>query len=172
MPRRPAEPIRRGMKAAGRMDTLPQLKRGLGSPALFGIVQGFIGASVSCALGVVAAAALGLTWAVFLAGAVFFAVLVPSYVEGASLHQERGGATVIARYAFNELWSFVAGWAILLDYLILIALTAFSTTDYVALFWSELSEGAPELILASAVIGYVAWANARGAGARRWERAA
>ena len=55
---------------------------------------------------------------------------MPCYVEGASLHQERGGATVIARYAFNELWSFVAGWAILLDYLILIALTAFATTDY------------------------------------------
>ena len=55
---------------------------------------------------------------------------MPSYVEGASLHQERGGATVIARYAFNELWSFVAGWAILLDYLILIALCAFATTDY------------------------------------------
>ena len=30
-------------------------------------------------------------------------LVVPSYVEGASLHQERGGATVIARYAFNEL---------------------------------------------------------------------
>ena len=53
-------------------------------------------------------------------------------MEGASLHQERGGATVLARYGFNELWSFVAGWAILLDYLILIAITAFATTDYVA----------------------------------------
>ena len=36
-----ADPAR--LSAAGRMDTLPQLKRGLGSPALFGIVQGFIG---------------------------------------------------------------------------------------------------------------------------------
>ena len=159
--------------AAARVDTtLPQLKRGLGSPALFGIVQGFIGASVYFAVGVVAARALGLTWAVFLAGALFFAVLVPAYVEGASLHQERGGATVIARYAFNELWSFVAGWAILLDYLILIALCAFATTDYLAVFWGELSEGAPELGFAFAVIGYVALVNVRGAGSRRWERAA
>ena len=54
-----------------------------------------------------------------------------SYVEGASLHQERGGATIIARYAFNELASFIAGWAILLDYILLIAITAFATTDYV-----------------------------------------
>ena len=144
MPRRPAEPFKRGLSAAGRMDTLPQLKKGLGSPALFGIVQGFIGASVYFAVGVVAAKALGLTWAVFLAGALFFAALVPSYVEGASLHQERGGATVIARYAFNELWSFVAGWAILLDYLILIALTAFATTDYVAVFFEPFDSGTPE----------------------------
>ena len=107
-----------------------------------------------------------------LVATLFGALLVLSYMEGASLHQERGGATVIARYGFNELWSFVAGWAILLDYLILIALCAFATTDYVAVFWGELSEGAPELILAFAVIGYVAWVNMRGAGSRRWERAA
>ena len=55
-----------------------------------------------------------------------------TYVEGASLHQERGGATVFARYAFNELWSFVAGWAILLDFLILIAITSLSATNYLA----------------------------------------
>ena len=145
MPRGPTEPIRRGLSAAGRMDTLPQLKRGLGSPALFGIVQGFIGASIYFAVGVVAAKALGLTWAVFLAGAIFFAVLVPCYVEGASLHQERGGATVIARYAFNELWSFVAGWAILLDYLIVMAIGAVVIAEYLTVFWGELDEGALRL---------------------------
>src|SRR5215210_7276057 len=172
MPRGPTQPIRRGLNAAGRMDTLPQLKRGLGSPALFGIVQGFIGASIYFAVGVVAAKALGLTWAVFLAGAIFFAMLVPCYVEGASLHQERGGATVIARYAFNELWSFVAGWAIMLDYLILIALTAFATTDYVAVFYEPFDTGAPEFFLGAAVVIGVAIANVRGSSPRRFERAA
>jgi basic amino acid/polyamine antiporter, APA family len=168
----PSEPmLRRGMKAAGQLDTLPQLKKGLGSPALFGIVQGFIGASVYFAVGVVAAKALGLTWAVFAAGALFFAVLVPSYVEGASLHQERGGATVIARYAFNELWSFVAGWAILLDYLILIALTAFATTDYAAVFFEPFDHGAPEFLLGAGVVIGVAVANVRGSSPRRFARA-
>ena len=47
-----------------------------------------------------------------------------TYVEGNSLHPERGGASVFARYAFNELWSFIAGWAILLDYLIVMAIGA------------------------------------------------
>ena len=58
-----------------------------------------------------------------------------TYVEGASLHQDRGGATVFARYAFNELWSFVAGWAMLLDFLILIAIASLSATNYLATFW-------------------------------------
>ncbi|HKH18756.1 MAG TPA: amino acid permease [Solirubrobacteraceae bacterium] len=159
------------MSRLERLEQPEALKRGIGSPPLFGIVQGFLSASFYFALGVVALNALGFTWLVLLAASLFFLLLVLSYMEGASLHQERGGATVLARYAFNELWSFVAGWAILLDYLILIAITAFATTDYAALFWSELAHGAPELILAFAVIGYVAWVNMRGAGSRRWERA-
>ena len=40
-----------------------------------------------------------------------------------TLHPERGGSAVMARYAFNEFWSFIAGWAILLDFLILIAIS-------------------------------------------------
>jgi APA family basic amino acid/polyamine antiporter len=152
--------------------TLPALKRGLGSPALFGIVQGFVAASIYFAVGVVAARAMGLTWLVFLAGAVFFAVIVPCYVEGASLHQERGGATVIARYAFNELWSFIAGWAICLDYLILIALTAFATTDYFAVFFSPFDSGLPEFLLAAGIVVAVAIANVRGISTRRFELAA
>jgi len=173
MPRGPTEPLRRGMKAAGQLDTLPQLKRGLGSPALFGIVQGFIGASVYFAVGVVAAKALGLTWAVFLAGALFFAVLVPCYVEGASLHQERGGATVIARYAFNELWSFVAGWAILLDYVLLLAVCGFTAAHYLGgAFWSPLAHGWPEFAVAVAVIVFAAVTNLRGLGASRYTRVA
>ena len=31
---------------------------------------------------------------------------------------------MLARYAFNELWSFIAGWAILLDFLIVLAIGA------------------------------------------------
>ncbi len=116
--------------------------------------------------------ALGLTWAVFLAGGVLFAVIVPCYVEGASLHQERGGATVIARYAFNELVSFIAGWAICLDYLILVALCAFAATDYLGVFWSGFNDGLSEFLIASAIVLYVALVAIRGGGPRRFERAA
>lgn len=161
-----------GLRRVVRLQTPEGLRRGLGAPALFGIVQGFLAASIYFVLGLVSERALGLSWLVFVAAAVFFVLLVLAYVEGASLHRERGGATVIARHGFNELISFVAGWAILLDYLIVIAITAFATTDYVAVFWDPLGEGVPEFLVATAVIGYVAWVNIRGAGPRRYERAA
>jgi APA family basic amino acid/polyamine antiporter len=147
------------------------LKKSLGAPALFGIVQGFVAASVYFAVGLVAQRVLGFTWLVFLGGGLLFALVVVSYVEGASLHQERGGATVIARFAFNELVSFVAGWAICLDYLILIAICAFATTDYAAVFWEPLGSGAPEFFLAAALVAFVTWWNVRRSTAPRYNRA-
>jgi APA family basic amino acid/polyamine antiporter len=108
---------------------------------------------------------------VFLAGGLLFALIVLCYVEGASLHQERGGATVIARFAFNELVSFVAGWAICLDYLILIAICAFASTDYAAVFWGPLDSGVPEFLLAASLVAFVTWWNVRRSSAPRYNRA-
>src|SRR5688572_4004346 len=132
------------------------LQRGVGSPALFAIVYTSVASAIYFALGVVAENALGLTPVVFLAAGLFFGLAVLTYVEGASLHQERAGSTVFARYAFNELVSFVAAWAILLDFLILIAVTAYMTTDYIGVVFDEVSSGVPETALMLGVIAYVA----------------
>jgi APA family basic amino acid/polyamine antiporter len=138
------------------------LGRGLGQPALFAIVYTSVASSIYFSLGVVAHHALGLTPVVFLVAALFFALAAMTYVEGASLHPERAGSTVFARYGFNELVSFIAGWAILLDYTILVAVTSFSATNYLAAFWDTLGSGAAELILALGIIAYVAARNIRG----------
>ena len=137
------------------------LRRGFGSPTLFAIVWTSLASAVYFSLGVVADNALGLTPLVFLGAAVFFVLTAMTYVEAASLHQERAGSTVFARYAFNELVSFVAGWAVLLDFLILIAVTAFVAVNYLAAFWSPLGEGLPELVIAVAIVVYVAGRNIR-----------
>lgn len=138
------------------------MRKRLGSPVLWGIVQAFVAAGFYFSLGIVAERAQGWTWVVYLAAAVFFVLTAMSYMEAASLHQERGGATIIARYAFNELISFIAGWAIMLDYVILIALTAFTITDYLAVFWSPLGHGGLELALAGGAIGLATLMNVRG----------
>jgi APA family basic amino acid/polyamine antiporter len=138
------------------------LGKGLGQPALFAIVYTAVASSIYFSLGVVADHALGLTPIVFLVAAGFFALAAMTYVEGASLHPERAGSTVFARYGFNELVSFVAGWAILLDYVILIAVTAFSATNYLAAFWGGFGHGRTEVVLALGIVVYVAARNIRG----------
>ncbi len=148
----------------------PRTRRTLGSPVLFAIVYTSVASAVYFTLGVVADHALGLTPVVFLAAGLFFVLCTMTYVEGASLHQERAGSTVFARYAFNELVSFVAGWAVLLDFLILVAVTAFMTTDYLGVFWDEVADGPAETVVALAVVAYVAIRNVRGFSATRYRR--
>ncbi|HWV85670.1 MAG TPA: universal stress protein [Capillimicrobium sp.] len=142
-------------------------QRSLGSPRLFAIIYTPLASAIYFSLGVVASFALGLTPLVFLVAGLYFAITAMTYVEGASLHQDRGGATVFARYAFDELTSFVAGWAVLLDYVILIAVCALSATSYLGAFWGELADGAVEVAVAIAVIAWVAARNVRGFTSRR-----
>jgi basic amino acid/polyamine antiporter, APA family len=148
----------------------PAYRRWLGSPALFAILYTSVASALYFTLGVVGENALGLTPVVFLIAAFSFAITTMTYVEGASLHQERAGSTVFARYAFNELISFIAGWAILLDFLILIAVTAFATTDYAGVFFADLREGAPEDVLTLGIVLYVGVRNVLGFSQRRSRR--
>jgi basic amino acid/polyamine antiporter, APA family len=135
--------------------------------ALFAVVYTTSVSSVYFALGVVAHRANGLTPAVFLVAGLFFGLTAMTYAEGAALHPERGGSAVFARYAFNELVSFVAGWAIFLDYTILIAVTALTVPSYLAAFAGPIGHGGLEIAVAFAVIALVAADNLTGVSARR-----
>ncbi len=68
------------------------------------------------------------------------------------MFRERGGSSAFARHAFNELVAFIAGWAILLDYLIVIALAAISVPHYLVPIWSGFDDKGPEIIVAAIVI--------------------
>ena len=146
------------------------VRRSIGSPILFTIVYSSLASAIYFSLGVIAGHALGLTPLVFLIAAVLYTVTAMTYVEGASLHQDRGGSTVFARYAFNELVSFIAGWAILLDYVILIAVTAYSATQYLKVFWHPLGNSGEALGLSLAFIALVVLSNIRGFGGSRARR--
>lgn len=148
------------------------LRRSLGSPALFALVYSLVAAGVYFSLGVVTEHALGLTPLVLLVAGLFFVLTTMTYVEGASLHRERGGSSVFARHAFNELVSFVAGWMLLLDAVILLALTTLTAAHYLSEFWSGLGSGVPEILLPIALIAGVAVFNVRGQTSRRLDRVA
>ena len=145
-------------------------RRTVGSPTLFVVIYTLLASSIYFSLGVAGQHAFTLTPVVYFAGGLFFLLAAMTYVEGASLHQDRAGATVFARYAFNELWSFIAGWALLLDYVILIAITTFSATNYLAAYWGRFGRGGIELVLALGFIVYVAIRNVLGFSRSRSER--
>ncbi|MFN8175090.1 MAG: amino acid permease [Solirubrobacteraceae bacterium] len=134
----------------------------IGARGLFAIVYTTSVASVYFALGVVAGRALGLTPVVFLVGGLFFGLAAMTYAEGAARHPEAGGSTVFARYAFNELVSFVTGWAVILDYVIVLAATALAATGYVGALWHPARAGIVEFLLAAGIVAFVVWANIRG----------
>jgi basic amino acid/polyamine antiporter, APA family len=98
------------------------LARGLGAGSLASVAYGEIGSSIYFALGVVALYALGATpWVLLGVGALFLLVAL-SYAEGTSALPETGGAATFVRRAFNDPAGFITGWALFLDYLIVIAL--------------------------------------------------
>ncbi len=135
--------------------------------ALFAVVYATSVSSVYFALGVVAHHANGLTPEVFIAAGLFFQLTAMTYAEGASLHPERGGSAVFARYAFNELVSFVAGWALVLDYTILVAVAALTAPAYLSVFWPTLGGGTAQIVAALVVIAVVSVDNFTGVSARQ-----
>src|SRR5207302_7585941 len=103
----------------------------LGAPALYAISYGEIGSSLYYALGITAVYALSMTPVVFIVAGVIFALAAAAYAEGGATIPEPGGAATFARRAFNDLVGFIAGWAVILDYVISISLAALFLPHYV-----------------------------------------
>src|SRR5690606_14364333 len=100
---------------AERVPREQSLKRVHGPSALFAAAYGNVGSSIYYALGLVAAFALGLTPVTFLIAGVIFLFTAATYAEATVMYPEAGGSSSFARHAFNELVSFFAAWAQLLN---------------------------------------------------------
>ena len=129
-------------------------QRVLDAPALFSIAYGEIASSIYFALGIVAAYALGLTPVVLLGAGIFFLIVSLSYAEGTAAIPETGGAATFVRRAYNDVLGFLTGWALFLDYLIVIALSAIFLPHYLgaALGVAGLRESPWDLVIAVCVI--------------------
>jgi basic amino acid/polyamine antiporter, APA family len=145
-----AKPIERG------------LRRTVGVPGLFATAYGNVGSSIYYALGLVAAHALGLTPLVFILAGGLFALTAKTYAEGASMFPEAGGSSSFARHAFNEVASFFAGWALSLDYIITIAISAFFVPHYLGAFWPALNHNPGDIIGGAVTIAALTALNIRG----------
>jgi basic amino acid/polyamine antiporter, APA family len=139
-----------------------RLERVLGTPALFATAYGNVGSSIYYALGLTAVFALGLTPLVFFIAGIFFSLTALTYAEGTVRYPEAGGSSSFARHAFNELASFGAAWAQMLNYIITIAISAFFVPHYLSIFWGPLKQNPWDIIVGAAVIAVLVLLNVIG----------
>jgi APA family basic amino acid/polyamine antiporter len=135
------------------------LERVLGAPALFATVYGNVGSSIYYALGVTAVFALGLTPVVFVIAGLIFVATTMTYAEGTVRYPEAGGSSSFARHAFDELVSFGAAWAQMLNYVITISISAFFVPHYLSIFWEPLRENPWDIIGGAVVIAVLVGLN-------------
>src|SRR5438445_5385223 len=139
------------------------LRRVLGTSALFSTAYGNVGSSIYYALGLVASYALGLTPIVFLITGVLFYLTAATYAGATAMYPEAGGSSSFARHAFNELWSFFAAWAQMLNYAITIAISAFFVPHYLGgLFWPALQHGPGDVLFGIGVVATLSLINVVG----------
>lgn len=125
-----------------------RLRRVLGIPAVFSAGYGNVGSSIYYALGIVALVAMGATPVALGIAGVLFIFTALTYAEGTAALPEAGGSASFARHGFNDLFGFIAGWALMLSYIVTIAISAFTIPPYLGYFWEPFKD--------SAVIGTVA----------------
>ena len=123
------------------------LERVLGAPALFSTAYGNVGSSIYYALGLTAGIALGLTPVVFIISGIIFAAIAATYAEGTVRYPEAGGSSSFARHAFNELVSFGAAWAQMLNYVITVAISVIFVPHYLSIFWEPLRTNPWDIIV-------------------------
>ncbi len=93
-----------------------------------------VGADVFIALGLVTLYAGGRAPAAFLVAAVTYVATGLAYAELATAYPYAGGAHVYSMKAFNDLAGFIAGWAVMLDYTVDIALFSIASAGYLTYF--------------------------------------
>jgi APA family basic amino acid/polyamine antiporter len=110
-----------------------------------------VGADVYVALGLVMATAEGLANIAFLIAGLVYVTVGLAYTELSSAYPLAGGGQFFVLRGLGDFWGFVAGWAVLLDFTIDIALFAYGSAGYIDHFFPQLNQ-APWIILESAAL--------------------
>ena len=138
------------------------MKRVLRVLDVFSIGYGDMGSSIYYALGITAFFALGATpIALVIAGGVFTCTAL-TYAEMTSVFLEAGGSATYTRKAFNDFISFIAGWGLLLDFIVTIAISSFAIGPYLSYFFPILMTPDYKVALSSVIIFLLLMINIRG----------
>ncbi|ABL78594.1 APC family permease [Thermofilum pendens] len=107
-----------------------RLRRRIGLLEAFSFGYADVGAGIYMTLGLVAAYAGPATPLAFAVASVSYLFTALSYAELSAAYPEAGGGMVFADRAFGRLAAFIAGWSLLLDYVVTGSIFALSTTGY------------------------------------------
>ncbi len=136
--------------------------RVLGIGDLFAVGYGDLGSSIYYALGITTMFSLGAAPLSLALAGIIFAFTALSYAELSSMVRETGGSSTYARYAFNDLISFIAGWALLLDFIVTIAISSYSIAPYLSFFFKPLKQPEWKIGLTIVIIFSLFLVNFRG----------
>jgi APA family basic amino acid/polyamine antiporter len=110
------------------------LKREVGWYGSFAMGYADVGADLYVAIGLVALYAAGASPIAFAIASVTYVCTGLAYAELATAYPYAGGAQVYSMKAFNDMVGFVAGWAVMLDYTVDIALFSLASAGYLSFF--------------------------------------
>ena len=138
------------------------VKKVLGVLDLLAIGYGDLGSSIYYALGITALYALGATPVALLIAGIVFACTAFTYAELSSIFSSHGGSALYSRKVMNDLISFIAGWGLLLDFMVTIAISAFSIAPYLSFFLHTLRDVPAQMIFTGAIIAILFVINMHG----------
>lgn len=122
-----------------------------------------VGADIYVALGLVMGIAMGYANIAFAFAGVVYVCIGLAYTELAAAYPVAGGGQFFVNRALGDFVGFIAGWAVLLDFTIDIALFAWFTIGYISFLFPWLGEHhLVYFILVLGVVGFLTALNAIG----------
>ncbi|MGI0078412.1 MAG: APC family permease [Nitrososphaerales archaeon] len=122
--------------SASDLEEAPRMKRVVGIWNSFAIGYADVGADIYVAVGLIVALALQASPFAFLFAAVTYVTTGLAYAELASTYPIAGGAQYYSLKAFGNFHGFIAGWGLMLDYTIDVALFALVASNYFGSFFN------------------------------------
>jgi basic amino acid/polyamine antiporter, APA family len=108
----------------------PELRRSITPWGSFAWGYSDVGADIFVGLGLVLAWAAGASNVAFLFAGIVYVCIGLAYTELASTYPVAGGGQYFVMRGLGDIFGFIAGWAVLLDFTIDVTLFAWSSVDY------------------------------------------
>ncbi len=132
-------------------ESAQKLRRAVGPWGSYSWGYADVGADIYVALGLVLASAEGFSNIAFLFAGLIYVCVGLAYTELAAMYPMAGGGQLFVLRGLGDFWSFIAGWAVLLDFTIDIALFALFSAGYFDHFFPDLSRP-PWIIIEAAIL--------------------